>query len=426
MSLTVETEYKIFDGTGVPDAAVAAGDTHLVVAKNSKMAIVDKSSGFIEYDRQLHLWFFDVLVDPENDSVFDPRAVYDEYGERFILMACVKNDSDERGSYVISVSSTSDPHDDWHMYRIDLNNNEWVDFPGLAFSGQYITLTGNIYEFGNGFKSSQAVVMDKSEVYAGNSDPYYLYYVDLQAENGTDAFRPFPVNQGGDDGSTIYLIHAYHSGGNKMTIIEITDPLLIFGESTTVHTVDISDYTPPRPEGAEQPDTDDRLEMDAGFSNRGVMASDGNIWCTQSVKHDWDGDAEDETIIYWYEIDPTDMKVSKSGNFGYPDDYFWYPAIATNLGGTMIVYARSSNDLYASVDCVAIDKDTYDYHFESLKNGESAYEISDKNNVEQWGDYLAIDTDGNSAHKYAILGEYPLDPNNTTEYGLWAAIVQYI
>lgn len=86
------------------DASIAAAPTHLLVATNFKVALLETS---------LRAWATTVLP-PEVDVVFDPRVLYDQHDGRWVLVASGVHYADFTSPLLLlPVSRTSDPRGDW-------------------------------------------------------------------------------------------------------------------------------------------------------------------------------------------------------------------------------------------------------------------------------------------------------------------------
>ncbi|MGB0194882.1 MAG: hypothetical protein ACPF8Z_06735, partial [Schleiferiaceae bacterium] len=70
------------------------------------------------------------------ENYYDPKLIYDPTQDRFVLVFLKDNDA-ANSKIIVCFSSTNDPADAWHVYRLDgnpLDNNRWTDFPAVALS----------------------------------------------------------------------------------------------------------------------------------------------------------------------------------------------------------------------------------------------------------------------------------------------------
>lgn len=81
-----------------------------------------------------------------DDYYFDPKFIYDEVSDRFILVF-LKNADPATNGYIVAFSTTNNPLDPWNTYFLSgnpLNNNRWTDFPAISLSNGELFITGNL------------------------------------------------------------------------------------------------------------------------------------------------------------------------------------------------------------------------------------------------------------------------------------------
>ncbi|NEU57845.1 hypothetical protein [Halorussus sp. MSC15.2] len=423
--MNVSNEYKGFDSTDTgyrpPDAGLAAGQSKNVQAINSLWGIFDQGTGNREWDTTLTDWFSNVIPDPDNTKVFDPRATYDYGADRYILCAVGKDNNTDEGFWLLSASDTSDPYDSWSNTRIDLSSSDyWVDFPGLGVDEHGIMLTGNIYESGKGFQYASIVVVDKSELY--NQDSYtYWRYTEVQNPDGSQAATIQPAD-GLTSASKQYLVNSQSGGGDTLSLYKITNPATS-NQYLNSYSVSVNSYSAP-PE-AEQPDTTTSLRISDARLRSATVYANGSVWATHHVGYDW-GDSDTEAIVAWYEVDVSSESVVQQGGFGLDDNYLFFPSIAVNpsTDDMMITYNRTNeSSIYPGVKVAgreSSDDSGSIKGYTNVKSGESAYDPS-SSDPERWGDYTAMSLDASDQSKFWLYGEYGLDSSNQDEYGMWTA-----
>lgn len=135
------TSGLVFDGPNEsdtnfipPDPILAAGPNHVVVLINSLMAVYDKSGNLQGGFRQFSTFFADLGLTGE---IFDPRIIYDQTDNRFILTAAeVDRVNFTSGNVLIAVSQTSDPTGMWNKFAVNFKgrnlagaSDTFPDFP---------------------------------------------------------------------------------------------------------------------------------------------------------------------------------------------------------------------------------------------------------------------------------------------------------
>lgn len=154
-----------------PDPHGAVGPNHLLSAVNLSIRWSSKSNTAITTKRlgrdsanNLSGAFFDLpgtANDPQVSAIglFDPRVLYDQYANRFIVICAENTDTFFAGdppnsSYLfIGVSQTSDPNGAWNFQRVNAiqtiaGSACWLDFPALSVDDEAIYITGNYFLFG--------------------------------------------------------------------------------------------------------------------------------------------------------------------------------------------------------------------------------------------------------------------------------------
>ncbi|NVK26449.1 MAG: T9SS type A sorting domain-containing protein [Flavobacteriia bacterium] len=113
--------------------------------------------------------------DAGNDRGFDPKLMYDEDADRFILVF-LKNNLPSNSKIAVCFSSTNDPNDPWYTYILPgnpLNNNRWTDFPAMSITEDHLYITGNLIipnvSWQVGFDGSIIWQLDKKAGFAGDT-----------------------------------------------------------------------------------------------------------------------------------------------------------------------------------------------------------------------------------------------------------------
>ncbi|HQV00398.1 MAG TPA: hypothetical protein PLO59_04510, partial [Bacteroidia bacterium] len=156
------------------DAQIAAGPNHIVVMANDDARILNKQTGAIISEVTLGAFF------GMSGFVFDPRIMYDPFGQRFVALALGKSGPNGcsagniNSNFRLLVSNNNDPTQGWYWYDLDVdaNNTSWMDFAMIGFNKDWICVAGNIL-CGNNVNG--IYVFNKSQVYAAASTSYYTF-----------------------------------------------------------------------------------------------------------------------------------------------------------------------------------------------------------------------------------------------------------
>jgi hypothetical protein len=139
-----------------PDPIAAAGPLHVVNIGNCIIQWHRKSDGVTENTQSLKS-FFAPIGPPLNTTGFDPKVIYDQYENRFIVVVLERSDvcrgDPADDSYIwVAVSKDHDPNHGWWYLAIHSKVNvggfdNWADYPGLAVCDKAIYITSNLFEF---------------------------------------------------------------------------------------------------------------------------------------------------------------------------------------------------------------------------------------------------------------------------------------
>ncbi len=88
-----------------PDPTMAAGPKNVVVATNGRVNVFRKNGTLVTAASQGLFAFFSSLGPVASDGPFDPWLRYDEYINRFWLLAVSQSDSPQRSTFLIGLSN---------------------------------------------------------------------------------------------------------------------------------------------------------------------------------------------------------------------------------------------------------------------------------------------------------------------------------
>jgi hypothetical protein len=121
-----------------------------------------------------------------SSSYYDPKLFYDPQADRFIL-ALLKDFTPAQSEVIICFSSTNNPNDAWHIYKLPgnpLDNNRWTDFPAIAVTSDKLYFTANLIipnvSWQVGFDGSVIWEMDKFAGYNGETSIDAQLYHDIK------------------------------------------------------------------------------------------------------------------------------------------------------------------------------------------------------------------------------------------------------
>ena len=370
-----------------PDTHGAVGLDYFVEVTNSHVDIYQKSDGTRVKSVSLASFFGYI-----NQTLFDPRCVYDSTEDRWIISAEAFQESATVQRHFVAISKTSDPLGSFFIYSGDVNfknNNDFWDFPQLGVDNKSIIITANI--FGRiSYRETRMVVADKSRLYNGLSASLKLF----TGLVGTVA-PPIVL----DNSDKTFLVAATSSG--VITKYALTYP----GGVPTLASSTITVPAYSVPPNAKQPGTTETLDTsDARFVNAGTQIGD-SLWQVHTIN------VNGLPKPKFYEFNTaTDMVIQSGIISASTTSNDWNASIAANANNDVYV-TWSSTDPNAGTNAqVRFSGRLHTDPIGTISGGSalftsSAFYNPSSDNPERWGDYSAVTVDPKDSQRAWIVNE---------------------
>ncbi|MBC7785412.1 MAG: hypothetical protein H7144_16385, partial [Burkholderiales bacterium] len=382
------------------------------------------------------------------DGLFDPKVLYDQYSNRFVVVALEMQDTAvgdpiNSSRLLIAASDDSDPNGTWYFQAIDTKLNiagtdTWLDYPGLAVDSGAMYITGNMFNFGaSTFRGSRLWLLDKAGLYAGGTSAFNMYDPSTLAGGipGGQVFTPQPAHMFGSAPGTVgtFLVSSgFAFGSNEaISVIRIDNPLS--SPTFTGTFIDVgnisSTYNPPTSSQlgtAQTVDSGDARVMNAVWRNNFLYF--GNIVSPVA------GADTGTATAHWYKFNATNVTTSLAdqGNIGAEDiaagTRTYYPAVAVDSANNLAIgFAASGPSIYPgayytgrlagdaagtvqTTGTLAAGLDFYNRRFGGSRN--------------RWGDYSGLALDPADGSTFWVYNQYALARGNIfgaypTEDGRW-------
>ena len=409
-----------------PDPSLAVGPHHVIALTNDGVSVYKKTgpTGGKPLLRQPLGTFFNAT-----DQIFDPVGLYDEYTQRYFLIAVSLNpkppsDTDpKRSTLHVAVSDDENPENSssWSVFNLDVRNNggetseQWCDYPKIGVNALFVFFTCNMYDFAddNEFQYSKIRVMTKSQFTGGTCCSYWDVW------NMFDVFRHAQTIQpaymyGAASNENEILVNAHGQGGddNDLSVWQIHNAGACCGGSGDPElegvNYEVGDFSDPPDAGqlnSSTPLNTGSTRLLFAFWRNGNIAMGQNTACHDDV----------DVCSSYTEIRTSDGfdSITTAQDFvvGTPGENFFYPSTNVNdAGNRTMVFTRSSPSMYAGAYYVGIPAGAprcvpdscpsppIDGPATELEKGANSYVLTDTANPprNRWGDYLgsAQDPDG--------------------------------
>ncbi len=386
-----------------PDTMGAIGPRHAMTMLNTQVRIQDRG-GITEFSTVSLAAFW-----PDLSGPFDPKVYYDTLSQRWIAV-CPGNPRSAASKWSIAVSLSDDPTGGWGWITLDADANDtrWSDYPCVGFNDKWIVVTYNMFAVPGapmpGPTGPKMWVIDKAELLGPGPNVGYTVFDIGFVANGTtlqpavclDANVPDVMIV---DGATFTdPVDAFP----LLRISRITGPTA----SPTWQAIPGSAYTTPGLFKAPQRFTTELrtvpqngsstpIEVGTGRACNAIVRN-GHMYFCHSGGGFFGGVPTNETLIYWYELEPTlPSPVTNWSSFGEGTGTgVFYPSIAVNCHGDIgIGYSRSSASINVSTGFAFIPAGNTGAATYTLAAGGSSYVRLDGNGRNRWGDYSATVVD---------------------------------
>jgi hypothetical protein len=425
-----------------PDPHGAAGNSGIIAIGNFIIEARNKGGHLVWRDA---LGDFFAPVSPLMPTTFDPKIIYDQYEDRFVVVWLdlvfssprVAISTSNISRILVAVSKDGNPKTptaaDWHYHAINAKTligtgERWADYPGLAIDEEAIYITANMFSFAppSRFGGVRLWIIGKGAsggFYDGGAASVAVH--DPYASAGIITTTQ-PAHVFGDGGAGLgigtYLVS--YSGitdtvDNYVQIVRVDNPLTAptFSQQF-VNIGNIESF----PQGvlldAPQSGTARVIEV---FDRRALNAvwRDNALWMTADIRPN-SGPDLNQTTAHWWNLNTTAPAVvtpNDQGNIGgediAPGAFTFYPAVAVNRDGFAAfgfsasaptifagayVTGRAAGDAPGSVRSSEVVHEGVDYYVRAFS---SSTTVSSR-----WGDYTGIAVDPTSNDFFWVFNEF--------------------
>ncbi|MGB0870809.1 MAG: T9SS type A sorting domain-containing protein [Flavobacteriales bacterium] len=415
----------IYGGTPNDNTLAVSNDGILLASLNSSIYAYDLNTDTTAFTNgQLSLKAMAGETSSVGSHFFDPKLIYDEKEDKFILVF-LKNTTPATNKIIVCFSTSSNPNDPWNVYELPgnpLDNNRWTDFPAISLSGNDLFITGNLIvpdvSWQVGFDGSVIWQIDKSSGYENKSELNTKLFKDitydgkyirnLHAVRGADGIADkqyFLSNRNFDiENDTIFVLDVE---GN----LAETDPQLSVNFS-------ISNLKYGVPPNGRQADTD------TSDPTNGLQTNDARVLAAIKLNNTIQfvsnsiNPATGLSSIYHGKINDLDNLNITANRITHPTLDFGYPNIAwtgnENCDDEMIIaFNHTSPVEFPGISCLYVNNDGAYSSITTLKKGEN---IVDKlsGGYERWGDYFGLQRKYNEPGKVFSFGYFADESKRNT------------
>jgi hypothetical protein len=417
-----------------PDPIAVAGPDHLLAVVNSSIEWYTKT-GVLQLSLSLEDDFFNVLS--PRSRPFDPKVIYDQYADRFVVIALERVDNgifnpNNVSRVLVAISDDQNPNGTWFLIAINAivnigGFNHWADYPGLAIDEEAVYLTANLFLFQlNQFGGSRLWILEKGVgtggVYDGGTstltrhDPSSASGMQMQSFTMQPAHVFGPGGVAGNSGT--FLISSGWASGpiDALSVIRVNDPL---GSPTFSNQfIALGDITsgyglPDAPQAGSGVDveTNDGRILHAVWRNN-------SLWAVNTVSPSSGPDAGQATA-HWYQIDTSTLNalsLVQQGDVGGEDiatgTHTFFPAIAVDgIGNMALGFSASAPTIFPGAYYTGrkpSDPTATVQPSQTLATGVDYYIRTFGSGSNRWGDYSGMSVAPDDDRTFWVYNEYAL------------------
>jgi len=415
------------DGATPADPTGAMGGSWFLTAVNTSFALFDLAGSPVLGPSDLD------SVDPKlaGAFVFDPKVVYDQYHDTFVMVFLVQEDSPRTSLIVITTipDATAGDPSSWCTTilpgdQVPGDGAQWADYPGLGYSADRVTIATNQFTFpsvAGSFRYAQVLSFTKASLYDCSTDLVGTAFSGSQTENtdGSPAFTLQPAQTVGGPETDQFLLSFEPRGRDSFLTLWRLRP-----SDTGVGIKKVTLFTGavrapfPATQGGVSDLFDSEFWWDPGdyrLVNAFHDADRNELFAAQAIRKNLKPDTVTggyiEAAVRWYEVNPAprlkNSVISRKGVVGEPEVEMGWPVVASDGSGNLfIAFSRASGVTgeFLSAWVAEVPPSSTNANSILLAPGQGVYDVS--NGPERWGDYNGIGRSPADPSSVATVNQY--------------------
>jgi hypothetical protein len=427
----VGLDFANFGAGWPPDPNGDVGPNHYVQTVNTSVGIFGKDGA-----RQAAFTFDSLFSQAatgtpcDNSNQGDPVALYDPFGDRYIVSDFAWNDAQYgTGPFYqcMAVSKSENPADGWYFYAWKTETGASLpDYPKLGVWPDGIYMSANVFaSSGSGsFQNAQVWAFNRTQMEAGNPNAQGVTFTLPRTINGVSVFSLLPSNARSVTGAppagapnyfaSIYGSYAIRTWKFHVDWTTPANSTFTGPTNTAVSTFNVGPSTVPELSGNALDTLTYRLMMQNQYTNLNGRES---LWLTHTV-----GNGGTVAQVRWYELPVTGGaigSVRQQSTWAPNLLNRFMPSLAVDKNGDMAIgYSVSDASMYPAIRYAGrLASDPLNQLTQAEQTlvqggGYQCCKFSNGSTNTRWGDYSAmtIDPDGCT---FWYTGEY-YDASPTT------------
>ena len=398
-----------FDGIG--DTGVIPADPNLAVGRQRIIQVVNSTfrittrTGTSPDTRTLSSFF----GTPSGGTgfAFDPRALYDHFANRFVILALTTNAARTDSWYLIAVSKTETPttsQSSWNRYHLrsdkvgSTDPSAWGDYAPIGFDNTNFYVTSNQFTPAGSFIAAKISKYAKAPFYSGSSVSG-VSWNNVTDTTGTKVFTIQPAVTFGVPGHQ-WLAAVPFGSGSRLAAFRITGNSL-FKFNVPIGSTSLPDLARQKGISTRIDSGDNRLQ-NAVFSNN-------RFYTCHTVKSGSFPCAARYIGINTTSISAPTRVLDRV--IGSSTTDYYYPAVATNPAGSAssrlaTVFNFSSAVRFGGILYTQMTPAGTIQPLGLAKEGQNSYVKTFSGTRNRWGDYNGICRDPLNSNRFFFNAMY--------------------
>jgi hypothetical protein len=311
----------------------------------------------------------------------------------------------------LAVSQTADPTGAWSAVRFaaDPNNVDFADFPTLGLDQNAVYLSGDMFDSTGNPIGPNVYSIPKDSLLANPPTTAGMSsFTSLSYTTAGDVLQPAVTT--GQASTPELIVAAGDLGVDFKSHSTLVVSTVQNGASTSANlasqpvVVTVPPYAVPI--NPVQPDGSNNLDDgDARISACARRVGDV-LYAVHAVE------VNNRAAVRWYRINALNGSLIESGNITDPNLDLFYPSIAANDAGVVVIACNgSSSATYVSSYAVVGEVTDGSLSFGSLtllQAGTASYQYPDNSGSSRWGDYSATSLDPADSTRFWTIQMIPV------------------
>lgn len=406
------------------DPSGAMGSQWILTAVNTSYALYDLTGTPVIPPTSFEPFF----TYPSGTQIFDPKVVYDPYGQTFVLVYLAVNDGLRRSwiQMVTVPDATANDPATWCARRMKADQvrrdgRQWADYPGLGYDADRVVVTTNQFDFEHlAFDYAQILSFPKTSLYDCTQPTAFDRFAGAATRNPdrTAAFTIQPAQSAGTAPAMQYFLSFERDRRASSLIVwrlkERASGLQLQRADLPVANVGISPFGTQGDGSLKKANTwwdPGDLRLINAFYDADLDRLYAAHVIFRNLRPDTRPGGYPEAAIRWYEVAPMGRlrasSLSRQGIVGTPETDAGWPVVATDGSGNLFVtYSRAGalTHEYLSAWAAEIPPGTTQATLTELAPGTARFEAT--RGPERWGDFNGIARNPSDPSQIVMINQY--------------------